>query len=207
MKFTYSDVNFIVLGELVERLSGKPLDEFARAEIFGPLGLTDTGFRPEGKVKERCAPTEQRDGKWMVGEVHDPRAALLGGVAGHAGLFGTADDLAVFARMILNGGAHDGKTLLEPATVKLLTEPHPVPGGKRTHGWDVDTSYSANRGDVFPRGTSFGHTGFTGTSLWIDPSSRTAVIFLSNRVHPNGKGNVTRLRNQVATIAARAVMD
>ncbi len=211
-RFVYSDVNYIVLGELVEKLGGMPLDQFAAKHIFTPLGMKETGYRPAEKLRERCAPTEKRDGKWLVGEVHDPRAALLGGVAGHAGLFGSADDLAVFAQMLLDGGSYKGTRVLAPATVKLLTTPRPVPlaGGKsglRTYGWDVQTPYSANRGELFSATRSFGHTGFTGTSLWIDPDSQTVVVFLSNRVHPEGKGNVTRVRGQVATIAARAVQE
>lgn len=199
-KFTYSDVNFIVLGELVARVGGMPLDEFAATNVFAKLGMKDTGFKPNDGMKMRCAPCEKRDGSWMRGEVHDPRAWKLGGVAGHAGLFGTADDLLTFAKFILDGGP-----VLKPETVKLWTIARPVPGGKRALGWDIDTSYSKNRGSLFERGVSFGHTGFTGTSLWIDPATRSAVVFLSNRVHPNGKGNVTRVRGEVATVAARAV--
>jgi len=173
--------------------------------------MNETSFRPQGKLKERAAPTEKRNGQWMVGEVHDPRAFALGGVAGHAGLFSTADDLAVYAQMLLNGGEYADKRILSPATVKLMTSPHKVPGGDgqflRAYGWDVNTKFSSNRGNLFPLGASFGHTGFTGTSLWIDPGSQTAVIFLSNRVHPEGKGNVTRLRGQVASIAASAILE
>jgi uncharacterized protein YbbC (DUF1343 family)/CubicO group peptidase (beta-lactamase class C family) len=209
-RFIYSDVNYILLGEIVERLSGMPLDQFTRQRIFQPLGMNETGFKPQGALKARAAPTERRDGRWMVGEVHDPRAYLLRGVAGHAGLFSTADDVAVFAQMILNGGAYHGRRILAPATVRLMTTPRPVPGGKapglRAYGWDVSTAYSRNRGELFPVGKSFGHTGFTGTSIWIDPTSESAVIILSNRVHPAGKGNVTRLRSQVATLAAAALL-
>ncbi|MFO0809228.1 MAG: DUF1343 domain-containing protein [Gemmataceae bacterium] len=200
-KFTYSDVNFIVLGELVGRVGGMPLNEYARKHVFEPLGLKDTGYLPDESQRARCAPCEQRDGHWMRGEVHDPRAYKLGGVAGHAGLFGTADDLLAFAKCVLDGG----RPILKSETVKLWTAARRVPGGRRALGWDVDTSYSRNRGELFPRGTSFGHTGFTGTSIWIDPASQSAVVFLSNRVHPNGKGNVSRVRSEVATIAARAV--
>jgi CubicO group peptidase (beta-lactamase class C family) len=132
-------------------------------------------------------------------------------VAGHAGLFATADDLAIFARMLLADGKHNGKAFLRSKTFRLYTAPHEVTTtkgkGLRTYGWDMQTTYSANRGELFPKGVSYGHTGFTGTSLWLDPQSRTAVIFLSNRVHPNGKGNVTRLRGQVATLAARALLE
>jgi uncharacterized protein YbbC (DUF1343 family)/CubicO group peptidase (beta-lactamase class C family) len=204
-KFIYSDVGFIVLGELVERVSGEPLDTFARKHIVEPLGLRDTGFRPDEAHAAHAAPTEQRDGHWMRGEVHDPRAYLLGGVAGHAGLFSTADDLAVYAQMILNGGTYGGRRILSPATVRLMTTPRPVPGGLRALGWDVQTAYSSNRGELFPAG-SFGHTGFTGTSIWIDPSSQTTVIFLSNRVHPRGRGDVKRVRGQVATLAAASII-
>lgn len=209
-KFVYSDVGYMVLGEVVEKISGMSLDDFAQKRIFAPLGMKDTGYRPQEEVKNRAAPTEQRDGKWLQGEVHDPRANLLGGVAGHAGLFSTADDLAIYARMLLNRGKHQSRAFLQPATVALMTAPRQVPGkkepGLRAYGWDMLTSYSANRGEAFPKGVSFGHTGFTGTSIWLDPESRTAVIFLSNRVHPDGKGNVTKLRGQVATIAGRALL-
>ncbi len=204
-KFTYSDVNFILLGELVEKLSGEPLDVFSRKNVFEPLGLTDTTFNPDATLSDRAAPTEQRDGHWMQGQVHDPRSFKLGGVAGHAGLFSTADDLAVFAQMLLDNGSYQGRRILSPATVKLMTTPRLVPGGLRGLGWDVQTAYSGNRGELFSP-DSFGHTGFTGTSIWIDPTSRMAVIFLSNRVHPNGKGNVTRVRGQVATLAAASVV-
>jgi uncharacterized protein YbbC (DUF1343 family)/CubicO group peptidase (beta-lactamase class C family) len=201
-RFIYSDLNFILVGELVEHLAGMPLDEFARRSIFTPLGMKETGFRPTGERKSRGAPADRRDGQWIVGEVHDPRSYLMGGVAGHAGLFSTADDLAIYARMILNGGAVDEQRILSPMGVRVMTQPRPVPGGLRAYGWDVDTSYSRNRGELFPRGSSFGHTGFTGTSIWIDPGSETAVIFLSNRLHPAGKGDVNWVRGQVATIVA-----
>jgi uncharacterized protein YbbC (DUF1343 family)/CubicO group peptidase (beta-lactamase class C family) len=203
-KFVYSDVNFIVLGEIVAKLSGKPLAEFAKANVFTPLGMSETGYKPDDALKKRCAPTEQREGRWMVGEVHDPRAYLLDGVAGHAGLFSTADDLARYALMVLHEGTLDGKRVLSPLTVRLMTTPRDVPNGQRAYGWDVRTSYSSNRGELFK---GFGHTGFTGTSIWIDPDSETAVIFLSNRVHPDGKGNVNRVRGQVATLAAAAIIN
>ncbi len=202
-KFRYSDVNFIILGELVERVSGMTLDAFARKHLFEPLGLRDTTFKPGKELVERAAPTEKRGDHWMRGEVHDPRAYLLGGVAGHAGLFSTADDLAVFAQMILNGG-YAGKRILKPETVQLMTTPRPVPGGQRALGWDVRTAFSSNRGEGFSA-KSFGHTGFTGTSIWIDPSSQTAVLFLSNRVHPDGKGQINRLRGRVASLVAASI--
>lgn len=204
-KFVYSDVGYIVLGEIIARLSGESLDGFTRKEIFEPLGMVRTGFKPSPALASLAAPTERREGQWMQGQVHDPRAHLLGGVAGHAGLFSVADEVAVYAQMLLNHGEYGGKRILQPETVKLMTAPRTVPGGLRTYGWDMETSYSGNRGDRFSTG-SFGHTGFTGTSLWVDPGSQTAIIFLSNRMHPDGKGNVTRLRGQVASIVAEAMI-
>jgi CubicO group peptidase (beta-lactamase class C family) len=210
-RFTYSDVNYLLLGAVIEKVSGQRLDEFARRRIFEPLGMKETGYLPGPELRRRAAPTERRDGRWLAGEVHDPRSAALGGVAGHAGLFSTADDLAVFARMLLAGGKHEGRVFLRPETLRLYTQGRDVPTtkgpGLRTCGWDMQTSYSSNRGELFPKGISYGHTGFTGTSLWVDPQSKSAVIFLSNRVHPDGKGNVTRLRGEVATIAARALLN
>ncbi len=208
-RFRYSDVGFIVLGELVERLGKMPLDQFAKTHVFDQLKMTDTGYRPGAELKKRVAPTSKRNGNLIVGEVHDPRAFALGGVAGHAGLFSTADDVARYCRMLLRNGELDGVRLLKPETVKLFTDPQPVPGGAkgkqllRSRGWDVDTSYSAPRGDVFRGG--FGHTGFTGTSVWIDPPSQTAVIILTSRLHPDEKGNVTELRKRVGTLVANAV--
>jgi uncharacterized protein YbbC (DUF1343 family)/CubicO group peptidase (beta-lactamase class C family) len=224
-KFVYSDIGYIALGEVVHRASGLPLDEFARRNIFEPLGMRNTGFRPNTRLRARTAPTEKRRGqlsylgdtpanpepeedKWLRGEVHDPTSWRMGGVAGHAGLFSNADDLALYCQMILNGGSYAGARILSPLTVTEMTRPRLVSEGGWTRGlgWDIDTSFSENRGDFFPRG-SFGHTGFTGTSLWIDPASRMFVIFLSNRVHPDGKGDVGPLRGRVASIAAGAVTD
>ena len=205
-RFKYSDVGFIVLGELVERVSGTPVNEFAAKHVFALLKMADTGFKPGDALKKRTAPTSTRDDESIVGEVHDPRAFALGGVAGHAGLFGTADDLARYCRMLLRGGELDGARVLSPAAVRRFTAPRPVPGGLRSRGWDVDTSYSSPRGDVFAAGDGFGHTGFTGTSVWVDPASQTAVIILTSRLHPDEKGNVTDLRKQVGTIVATAVL-
>ena len=205
-RLRYSDVGYVVLGHLVERLSGLSLDRFATDNLFKPLAMNDTSFLPPEALRGRCAPTTQVSGKWLTGMVHDSRARLMGGVAGHAGLFGTADDLAVFARMLLAGGELKGRRVLRAESVELLTKPRPVPGGFRTYGWDVDTAYSGNRGSVFPRAGGFGHTGFTGTSIWADRASKAVVIFLSNRVHPDEKkGNVNKLRGTVATLAARAI--
>ena len=204
-RFRYSDVGFIVLGALVEKVTGKNVHEFSKAHVFDPLTMADTGYLPSEKLKARCAPTGKREGNWLVGEVHDPRAAAMGGVAGHAGLFGTADDLARFARMLLRGGELDGKRVLSRESVRLMTAPMEVPGGKRSRGWDVDTGFSSPRGELFAKGEGFGHTGFTGTSLWIDPRSKTAIIILTNRVHISEKVQVTSLRREIATIVAESV--
>lgn len=203
-RFRYSDVGFIVLGELVHRISGMPLEEFAAKRIFEPLKMTDASYLP--KSKDRVAPTGLREKEIIRAAVHDPRAFAMDGVAGHAGLFGTADDLVKYCRMLLRGGELDGVRILSPLGVKKFTEPHALPAsGQRSLGWDVDTSFTAQRGELFPAGDGFGHTGFTGTSVWIDPPTKTAIIILSNRVHPNDKGNATELRRQVATIVASAL--
>jgi uncharacterized protein YbbC (DUF1343 family) len=198
-----------------------PLDEFAEKNIFQPLGMRDTHFRPLVTSRflgeridlagvsrppiSRIAPTERRDDRWLRGEVHDPRAYAVGGVAGHAGVFSTADDLSRLCRMILAGGRLGKARILSPLAVEAMTRPRFFGDDSlRALGWDVSTAYSRNRGDLFPPG-SFGLTGFTGTSLWLDPSSGTYVVFLSSRLHPDGKGDVGRLRGIVSTIAAAAI--
>jgi uncharacterized protein YbbC (DUF1343 family) len=211
-RLRYSDVGYEVLGELIRRVSGKPLDSFAEQRIFRPLGMADTHFRPGAGgpfaiPAARIAPTEREGGRWLRGEVHDPRARAVGGVAGHAGLFSTADDLARYCRMILAGGVLGGARVLSPLGVDALTRPRFYGDeGVRALGWDIASPFSSNRGDLFPPG-SFGHTGFTGTSLWLDPASKVFVVFLSNRLHPDGKGDVTPLRGIVATLAAASVLD
>lgn len=203
-KFIYSDVSFIVLGQLVERVSGKNVHEFSQEHIFRPLGMAETGYLPNAELCARAAPTEKRNDHWMQGEVHDPRAHLLGGIAGHAGLFSTAADLAVYAQMMLNRGSYGGVRTLSPLTVNLMTEPVAVPAGFRALGWDMQTGYSINRGETMSS-AAFGHGGFTGTGLWIDPELDLFVIFLSNRVHPNGKGLVNPLIGRIGTIAAASI--
>jgi uncharacterized protein YbbC (DUF1343 family)/CubicO group peptidase (beta-lactamase class C family) len=199
----YSDINFILLGEIVRKASGRPLDEFAMAEIFTPLGMKDTSFKPAAGLRDRIAPTTS---DVEPGAVHDPTARKLGGVAGHAGLFSTSADLARFARMLLNGGELDGTRILKSETVALMTSVHTpadIPG-RRGLGWDIDTGYSGPRGRWFPIG-SYGHTGWTGGSLWIDPFSKTFVLLLSNRNHPTEAGNVLPLRMALGTLAAESV--
>ncbi len=205
IRFVYSDINFILLGEIVHRLSGQMLSDFARENIFEPLGMRDTMFQPPAELRERIAPTEidPATGQPLRGVVHDETSRFMGGIAGHAGMFTTADDLAKFAQMMLNRGELNGTRIFSAATVEKFTTPQspadqPVLRGL---GWDIDSAYSSNRGDLFPIG-SYGHTGFTGTSLWIDPTSQTCVILLTNFVHPHRGKSLNSLRGRVATIAA-----
>ena len=218
-RFVYSDINFFLLGEIVRVVSGQPLDQYARQAVFEPLGMRDTGFNPAERLRPRIAPTERCEAmdQWpckrpsapvLRGVVHDPTARRMGGVAGHAGLFSTAADLARYARMLLGGGALEGRRVLSPATVARMTS-RATPAtmtAVRGLGWDIDTTFSSNRGELFPIG-SYGHTGFTGTSLWMDPASGGYVVFLSSRLHPDGTGDVTPLRARVATIAAAAMLE
>jgi uncharacterized protein YbbC (DUF1343 family)/CubicO group peptidase (beta-lactamase class C family) len=204
VKFVYSDINFELLGEIVHRLSGMPENEYVRKILFEPLGMTDTGYLPPASLRPRIAPTEIQDDRTVLrGVVHDPTARYMGGVAGHAGVFSTADDLAKFCQMILD----DGAGLFRPSTVKLFTSPASPEGHKnlRGLGWDLDSVYSGSRGNLFPAAVSFGHTGFTGTSIWIDPRSRSYVVLLTNSVHPHVRPAITPLRRIVATLAAEGV--
>ena len=205
-RFVYSDINFILMGEIVRVVSGRPLNEYAEEEIFRPLGMSETRFLPPPGWRERIAPTERENGTALRGVVHDPTARMMGGVAGHAGLFTTADDLAKFAEMMLNLGEYHGVRLFSPLTVRKFTEPNTRPHQPvlRGLGWDIDSPFSSNRGELFPLG-SYGHTGFTGTSIWIDPSTRTYVILLSNSVHPLRRPPLNGLRGEVATIVAAAL--
>jgi len=205
--FTYSDINFIVLGELVERVSGETLDAYTTRHIFGPLKMTRTRYVPPTAWRAgwlgKIAPTQYDESEHMLrGVVHDPTARRMGGVAGHAGLFSTADDLAKFAQALLNGGGG----ILSAVTVQKMTSPEQPPAAPvlRGFGWDIDSPFSSNRGDLLPVG-SFGHTGFTGTSVWIDPTTNTYIILLTNAVHPRGNGNAIALRSKVATEVTAAL--
>jgi uncharacterized protein YbbC (DUF1343 family)/CubicO group peptidase (beta-lactamase class C family) len=205
--FRYSDINYIVLCEVVQRVSGEKFEELVQREFYQPLKMRDTGYFPSTNDLARIAPTEQTGEGMLRGKVHDPTARRMGGMAGHAGLFTTAADLARFARMMLNLGELDGVRVLKPETVRLMTsvQSPEIVEARRGLGWDIDSGYSRPRGKVFPLG-SYGHTGFTGTSIWIDPFSKTFWIFLSNRVHPDGKGNILPLQAALATLAGEAVM-
>ncbi|MEZ6132920.1 MAG: serine hydrolase domain-containing protein [Planctomycetaceae bacterium] len=205
-RFVYTDVGFIVLAELVERVSGKNVHEYSQQHIFGPLGMTETGYVPNPELQQRAAVTQEREGRPMRGEVHDPRAYALGGIAGHAGLFSTASDLSRYCQMMINRGSLNGVTVLQPTTVEQMTAPVKVSSGLRTLGWDMKSPYSSNRGDLFSS-SAFGHGGFMGTSMWIDPERQLFVIFLSNRVHPDGSGSVNPLAGRIGTIAAAAICE
>jgi uncharacterized protein YbbC (DUF1343 family) len=200
-RFVYSDVDFIVLGEIVRRVSGQPLDAYAARNIFQPLGMRDTAFRPSPAEKNRIAPADVEGGELRWGEVQDPIAYRMGGVAGHAGAFTTADDLTRFAQMLLSGG----KGVLKPGSVAAMTEPQSPPGGSavRGLGWDIDSPYAVWMAPSFST-QSYGHTGYTGTAIWIDPSTKTFLIVLTNRLHPDGKGNNLQMLRRIATVAGAA---
>ena len=221
-EFTYSDLNFITLGEIVQRVGGRPLELFARENLYEPLGMSDTGFKPPAEWLRRIAPTESRarsleylKGKAPVGlpqeilrgSVHDPTAWRMGGVAGHAGLFSSARDVAIYAQTLLNRGTYMGKRVFSGYGVDAMTRPQNprATNASRGFGWDLDSSFSVPRGDLFAGG--FGHTGFTGTSLWVHPPSDTFVLILASRLHPGGQGDVTHLRGVVANIVAAAIVD
>ena len=207
-QFVYSDINFVVVGALVERLSGQSLDQYTAQHIFAPLGMKETRYNPPPSWEPRIAPTEEDENHRLLrGVVHDPTARRMGGVAGHAGIFSTADDLAIFAQALLDGG----RGILTSATVAKMTAPQqPVNGTVlRGFGWDIDSPWSSNRGELFPVG-SYGHTGFTGTSLWIDPTTRTYIVLLTNAVHmkmgpPKERGSAASLRTKIATAVAAAL--
>ena len=204
-EFKYSCLGFITLAEIVKRVTGKNIAEFSKENIFIPLGMKKTTYNPDEKLKKECAPTEFRNGKIICGEVHDPLAYVQGGISGNAGLFSTADDLAIFAQMILNKGVYKNKRILGSKTVDLMTSIYPkVEFAGRGLGWDINSAYMQQSGDIFEIG-SFGHTGFTGTSIHISKKEGIFVIILTNRVHPDGKGNVAPLRKSIANIVASAI--
>jgi uncharacterized protein YbbC (DUF1343 family)/CubicO group peptidase (beta-lactamase class C family) len=204
-RFIYSDINFLLLAEIVQRVSGQSLPQFAHEQIFAPLGMNETQFQPPASLRDRIAPTEidPDTGQPFRGVVHDPTSRFMGGVAGNAGLFTTADDLAKYAEMMLNMGQREGVRIFEPMTVKKFTEPaspadQPI---LRALGWDMDSPYSSNRGELYPIG-SYGHTGYTGTEIWLDGKTNSFVILLTNVVHPHGVNSLSSLRSRVATVVA-----
>jgi len=184
-KEVYSDLGIILMAEIIERLTGRTLDDLARTTIFSPLGMNNTMYRPPRKLWPTIAPTEIDNNlrhRLVQGEVHDENAFAIGGVSGHAGLFSTAPDLAALCQVLLNGGVYAHQRILRRATIAQFTTPQQLSGGTRTLGWAVPTE-GGSSGHYFSA-HSFGHTGFTGTSIWIDPDRQLFVVLLTNRVHP-----------------------
>lgn len=200
-RFNYSDVDFIVLGEIVQRVSGQSLEAYSAQHIFQPLGMRDTTFLPPASLKDRIAPSDLQGSELRWGDVHDPLAYRMGGVAGQAGVFTTADDLTKFAQMMLAGG----KGVLRPESVTAMTTPQSPPGGAalRGLGWDIDSPYAVWFAPSFST-RSYGHTGYTGTAIWIDPETKTFLIVLTNRLHPDGKGNILPMLRRIAEVAGAA---
>lgn len=205
--FHYSCLGFITLAEILDRITGQTLSEFSVKHIYKPLKMEHTFYNPTETFKEKCVPTEVIDGKPLIGIVHDPLARLQGGISGNAGLFSTVDDLAIFAQMMLNKGTFKGTRILSPLTVERMTSVYPeVEFSGRGLGWDLNSAYSTNGGDLFGP-VSYGHSGYTGTSIWIDPETETFVIFLTNRVHPSDGGAVLSLRSRIANIVASSIFE
>jgi CubicO group peptidase (beta-lactamase class C family) len=192
----YSDLGFIMLGEIIHRLTGETLEQFAKSHIFAPLGMNDSLYNPPVSLRLRIAPSEfdaDFRKRLLHGEVHDENAWAMGGISGNAGLFSTAGDVAAFAQMMLNGGIYAHHRLLTRATIQQFTERQTVGDSARTLGWDVPTPPTSSAGHFFSP-ESFGHTGFTGTSLWIDPARQLFVVLLTNRVNP------TRTNEQIRQV-------
>lgn len=206
--FVYSDVGYVLLQGAIERRAGRRLDAIATEMIFAPLRFRDTRFGVRVADRPRTAPTERADGRWLRGRVHDPRARTpaLAGIAGHAGMFGTAEETARFAAMILGRGLWHGRRVLAEATVRAMTT-NQVGGNlgvRRGFGFDIESPYSAPRGAAFSR-NSFGHTGWTGVSLWIDPERDGYLVLLTNAIHPDGHKDLKAFRAEAATLAGRAL--
>lgn len=200
--FMYSDLNFIVLAAIVEKLTQENLNSYTHQHIFAPLGMIDTSFRPPLEKLSRIVPTDYEEGDLRWGKVQDPTAYRMGGIAGHAGLFSTADDLARFCEMLLGGGSLDGTRILQPQTVTLMTSAIVLPGGiRRGLGWDIASPYASAFDTAFGP-LSYGHTGYTGTSLWIDPQTDTFLIILTSRLHPYDQGDASALRQRIAQLVA-----
>lgn len=207
-KFIYSDVGYVLLQAVLERRFGKRLDALAEERIFQPLGYRDTRFGTRARDRARVAPTERVRGVWLKGRVHDPRtrSRALGGIAGHAGVFGTGAEVARFAAMILAGGVSGNRKILSEATIRAMTT-NQAPGNvaaRRGFGFDIESPYSAPRGRLFSR-DSFGHTGWTGVSVWIDPACDGYLVLLTNSIHPNGHKDLKPFRAEAATLAARGL--
>jgi serine-type D-Ala-D-Ala carboxypeptidase len=205
-QFTYSCLNYITLAHILNKVTGQTVAEFAAGNVFKPLGMKRTCYNPPAELLPLCVPTQVVDGRPLRGVVHDPLARLQGGVSGNAGLFSTADDLAVFAQMMLRKGEWNGVRVLSPLAVERMAEIFPrAADSGRGLGWDLTSDYGTVRGDLFGY-SSYGHSGYTGTSIWIDPETQTVVVFLTNRVHPDDKGDIIAMRSKVANVVAAAVL-
>jgi uncharacterized protein YbbC (DUF1343 family)/CubicO group peptidase (beta-lactamase class C family) len=203
--YIYSDINFEALGELVVRVSGVPLDEYCKRNIFTPLGMKDTGFHPLPGLQGRIAPTGSVNGEMLCGKPNDPSCYRMGGVSGHAGLFSTADDLALFAQTFLNRGELHNVSILKPETVEQMTSPQSPPGKtQRGLGWDLEPSFLSTNSQA-AQAAAYGHLGYTGTALWIDPLTKTYVIVLTNRGYPDGRGDVKALRADIEELVSKAL--
>lgn len=204
-RFHYADINFILLGEMVRRVSGEALNEYTAKMFYKPMEMKDTGFLPSVEQKSRAAATLGDGALQFLGDPQDHLARQLGGVAGHAGLFSTARDLAVFCRMMLSGGRSAGREILAQRTVNQMIAPYFSRGGKVTRGlgWDISSPFSAPRGAFFSR-SSFGHTGYSGASLWLDPDADLFVILLTSRLEFRKKAEFSQLRSELSTLAVEA---
>jgi CubicO group peptidase (beta-lactamase class C family) len=204
-RFHYADINFILLGEMVRRVSGESLNEYVAKTFYQPMGMKDTGFLPATELRTRVAATVADEKVPLIGVVQDYLARQLGGVAGHAGLFSTADDLAVFCRMMLSPGKSEGREIMAQRTVSQMTAPYFSRGGKvaRGLGWDISSPYSAPRGGFFSR-TSFGHTGYSGASIWLDPDADLFVVLLTTRLEFRKKADFSQMRSDLSTLAVEA---
>jgi CubicO group peptidase (beta-lactamase class C family) len=206
-EFIYSCLNFITLSYIVKKVTGQTIAQFSQENIFEPLGMNHTFYNPAEEYVPLCVPTQVYDGVPLKGVVHDPLARLLGGISGNAGLFSTADDLAIFAKMMLNQGSFGGKRILSPLAVERMTEIYRIADfAGRGLGWDLESGYATNQGDLFGP-NAYGHTGYTGTSLFIDPDTQTIVIFLTNSVHPEDKGDIISMRSRVANVVAGSILE
>lgn len=204
-RFHYADINFILLGEMVRRASGETLNDYVAKTFYRPAGMSDTGFLPSTEKRLRTAVTVGDDKFQFIGDPQDHLCRQLGGVAGHAGLFSTANDLASFCRMMLSGGISSGREIMAERTVSQMTAPYFSRGGKVTRGlgWDISSPYSSPRGGFFSR-SSFGHTGYSGTSIWIDPDADLYVILLTTRLDFRKKAEFSLLRSELSTLAMEA---
>jgi CubicO group peptidase (beta-lactamase class C family) len=205
-EFHYSCLGYITLSYIIKKVTGMTIARYSKENIFDPLGMNHTFYTPEKESLPLCVPTQVYEGVPLIGVVHDPLARLLGGISGNAGLFSTADDLAIFAKMMLNHGSYGGIRILSPLAVERMTEIYGIADfAGRGLGWDLDSGYATNQGDLFGP-NAFGHTGYTGTSLVIDPDTQTIVIFLTNSVHPEDKGDIISMRSRVANVVAGSIL-